>query len=90
MAEVTNALEVHRKAGSTLAGIHLELTGQEVTECTGGCICLSEADLKKNYETYCDPRLNAKQALEAAFTVARALGPMCVETESKRAKRRKV
>ncbi|KAJ1627830.1 DAHP synthetase [Pavlovales sp. CCMP2436] len=84
MAECTNALAVHRKAGSILAGIHLELTGQEtVTECTGGCVCVTEEDLKSNYETWCDPRLNYKQALEAAFTMARELGPICVETESK-------
>lgn len=90
MSECTQALAIHRQEGSVLAGIHLELTGQEtVTECTGGCACVSEDDLKNNYETWCDPRLNAKQAIEAAFTIARELGPTCVEVGSKGAKRTK-
>ena len=51
-------------------GIHLEMTGQHVTECTGGAYRLSESDLDKCYQTQCDPRLNADQVLELAFCVA--------------------
>lgn len=88
MTECTKAFAVHRAAGSVLAGVHLELTGQEsVTECTGGCARVSEADLTSNYETWCDPRFNYKQAIEAAFTLARELAPAGVEVESKRRKR---
>jgi len=84
MAEVTTALKVHRETGSVLAGVHLEMTGQEtVTECTGGTACVTEDMLKNNYETWCDPRLNYKQAIEAAFTVGRELGPLGAETASK-------
>jgi len=90
MAECTKALAIHRAAGSVLAGIHLEVTGQQtVTECTGGCALVSEDDLKTNYETWCDPRLNAKQALEAALTMARELGPASAGIESKGSKRAK-
>lgn len=89
MAEVAKALEIHRAEGSVLAGVHLELTGQEsVTECTGGCMPVTEDDLAKNYETWCDPRLNAKQAIEAAFTIAHELGPLGAQSKgAKRAKR---
>ncbi len=51
-------------------GIHLEMTGQEVTECTGGASAVTESSLADRYETHCDPRLNATQALELAFLVA--------------------
>ena len=51
-------------------GIHLEMTGQEVTECTGGVSAVTETDLGDRYETHCDPRLNATQALELAFLMA--------------------
>jgi 3-deoxy-7-phosphoheptulonate synthase len=55
---------------SYLGGVHLELTGEAVTECVGGAEGLTEDDLSLNYTTYCDPRLNEKQALELAFLVA--------------------
>jgi 3-deoxy-7-phosphoheptulonate synthase len=51
-------------------GIHLEMTGKEVTECTGGASAVKESDLAECYETHCDPRLNATQALELAFLVS--------------------
>ena len=51
-------------------GIHLEMTGQDVTECVGGAFKLNESDLESRYETQCDPRLNADQALEMAFLIA--------------------
>ena len=74
VAECLETLEVHRECGSILGGIHLEVTGQRgVTECIGGCCGLGEDDLPRQYETYCDPRLNYSQALEAAVRVARGL-----------------
>ena len=53
--------------GTHAGGIHLEMTGKNVTECTGGARALTDADLRDRYHTYCDPRLNAEQALEIAF-----------------------
>ncbi|KAF2454223.1 phospho-2-dehydro-3-deoxyheptonate aldolase [Lineolata rhizophorae] len=70
LAEVTSSLKVHEECGSFLGGVHLELTGDAVTECVGGSEGLVEDDLSLNYTTYCDPRLNEKQALELAFLVA--------------------
>jgi 3-deoxy-7-phosphoheptulonate synthase len=76
LGECTKALAIHRANGSVLGGIHLEMTGQaSVTECTGGCINIFEEMLTKNYETYCDPRLNYAQAIEAAFVMSNALRP---------------
>ncbi|MEQ1714358.1 MAG: 3-deoxy-7-phosphoheptulonate synthase, partial [Hyphomicrobium sp.] len=54
-------------------GIHVEMTGQNVTECTGGATAISELELSDRYHTHCDPRLNADQALELAFLVAERL-----------------
>ena len=68
--EVSSALKVHKEHGSFLGGVHLELTGDAVTECVGGSEGLTDDDLSFNYTTYCDPRLNEKQALELAFLVA--------------------
>ena len=68
--EVSSALRIHREQDSFLGGVHLELTGEAVTECVGGSEGLTEGDLGVNYTTYCDPRLNEKQALELAFLVA--------------------
>ena len=70
LSEVSSALRIHREEGSELNGVHLELTGEAVTECVGGSEGLTEEDLNLNYTTYCDPRLNEKQALELAFLVA--------------------
>ena len=70
LAEVSAALRIHAEEGSVLGGVHLELTGDAVTECVGGSEGLTEGDLSVNYTTYCDPRLNEKQALELAFLVA--------------------
>lgn len=69
-SELSSALKVHKQHGSFLGGVHLELTGDAVTECVGGSEGLGEEDLSLNYTTYCDPRLNEKQALELAFLVA--------------------
>ncbi|KAI9660307.1 MAG: Aromatic/aminoadipate aminotransferase 1 [Bathelium mastoideum] len=70
LSEVASTLQIHREYGSYLGGVHLELTGDVVTECVGGSEGLAEEDLSLNYTTYCDPRLNEKQALELAFLVA--------------------
>ncbi|KAF2840469.1 phospho-2-dehydro-3-deoxyheptonate aldolase [Patellaria atrata CBS 101060] len=70
LSEVSSALTIHKQHGSFLGGVHLELTGDAVTECLGGSEGLVEEDLSLNYTTYCDPRLNEKQALELAFLVA--------------------
>ncbi|RMZ75870.1 hypothetical protein DV737_g5084, partial [Chaetothyriales sp. CBS 132003] len=70
LSELQQALQIHRSMGSYLGGVHLELTGEAVTECVGGAENLTEEDLSLNYTTFCDPRLNEKQALELAFLVA--------------------
>jgi 3-deoxy-7-phosphoheptulonate synthase len=70
MHEVRDFFAVHRAEGTHAGGIHLEMTGQNVTECTGGARALTDADLSDRYHTYCDPRLNAEQALEIAFLTA--------------------
>ncbi|KAI5288824.1 hypothetical protein KEM54_004823 [Ascosphaera aggregata] len=70
LSELKQALELHQANDSFLGGMHLELTGEAVTECVGGAGGLTEAGLSENYETFCDPRLNEKQALELAFLVA--------------------
>ncbi|TKA32364.1 Phospho-2-dehydro-3-deoxyheptonate aldolase [Salinomyces thailandicus] len=68
--ELSAALRIHKECDSFLGGVHLELTGDPVTECTGGSQGLQDEDLGERYETFCDPRLNEKQALELAFLVA--------------------
>lgn len=70
LSEVSSALRIHKEQDSFLGGVHLELTGEAVTECIGGSEGLEESDLEKRYTTFCDPRLNEKQALELAFLVA--------------------
>jgi 3-deoxy-7-phosphoheptulonate synthase len=65
LTEIERTFAVHQKLGTTLGGVHFELTGEDVTECIGGG--LSESDLDKNYLSVCDPRLNYRQALEMAF-----------------------
>ena len=71
--EVRGFFEVHRALGTHPGGIHVELTGNDVTECLGGAEKILDADLEKRYETVCDPRLNHQQALELAFLVAEML-----------------
>ena len=73
LAEVHGFFDVHAAEGSWAGGVHVEMTGQDVTECTGGAHHLTEADLAQRYETFCDPRLNAEQSLELAFRVAEGL-----------------
>lgn len=71
--EVRAFFEVHEAEGSYAGGVHFEMTGQDVTECTGGAQEITEADLSKRFHTHCDPRLNASQALELAFLLAETL-----------------
>jgi len=71
LTEVLEVMAIHKRCGSVLGGIHLEMSGQcDITEVVGGSIGITEEGLAKNYETYCDPRLNYSQAVEAAFRVA--------------------
>ena len=71
--EVQGFFEVHAALGSHPGGIHVEVTGEDVTECLGGAQDISDADLSGRYETACDPRLNTQQSLELAFLVAEML-----------------
>ena len=73
LSEVRSFIEIANAAGVHPGGVHLEMTGQNVTECTGGARALSDVDLADRYHTHCDPRLNADQALELAFLVAEKL-----------------
>ncbi|KAH9893073.1 phospho-2-dehydro-3-deoxyheptonate aldolase-like protein [Xylariomycetidae sp. FL2044] len=68
--ELRETLAIHRREGSYLGGVHLELTGDAVTECVGGSEGLDEGDLSTNYTSFCDPRLNERQALELTFLIA--------------------
>ena len=73
VGEVERFFAIHRAEGTYPGGVHIEMTGQNVTECTGGARSISEADLARQYDTGCDPRLNAGQALELAFLLAERL-----------------
>ncbi len=68
--EVKNVFQCHHSEGTFAGGLHIEMTGQNVTECTGGAQKISEKDLSSRYHTHCDPRLNANQALELAFLIS--------------------
>ncbi len=73
LEEVKNFFAIHKAEGTYAGGIHLEMTGKEVTECIGGAEQLTEENLQDRYHTHCDPRLNANQALELAFLIADTL-----------------
>jgi len=73
LAEVRGFFAVHKAEGTHGGGVHIEMTGQEVTECTGGAQAITDDHLSSRYHTHCDPRLNASQALELAFLIAGAL-----------------
>jgi 3-deoxy-7-phosphoheptulonate synthase len=73
LAEVRGFFAVHRAEGTFAGGIHIEMTGQNVTECTGGAVDVTEQSLADRYHTHCDPRLNAAQSLELAFLLAEML-----------------
>ncbi|MBY0335978.1 MAG: 3-deoxy-7-phosphoheptulonate synthase class II [Acetobacteraceae bacterium] len=73
LQEVRRFFDVMAGEGSVAGGVHVEMTGRNVTECTGGAQRLTPADLAENYATFCDPRLNAEQSLELAFLIAEEL-----------------
>lgn len=73
LREIQQFFAVHKSEGTWAGGVHFEMTGQHVTECTGGAYGLSEEDLSRRYKTQCDPRLNADQVLELAFLITDAL-----------------
>ena len=73
LGEVREFFDIHKDAGTYPGGVHFEMTGKDVTECTGGLRAVSDEDLSLRYHTACDPRLNAAQALELAFLIAEEL-----------------
>ncbi|MEP2234667.1 MAG: 3-deoxy-7-phosphoheptulonate synthase class II [Alteripontixanthobacter sp.] len=73
LAEVKGFFAVHRAEGTHPGGIHIEMTGQDVTECVGGAVAITDEGLRDRYHTHCDPRLNAAQSLELAFLLAEML-----------------
>ncbi|WP_419825307.1 class II 3-deoxy-7-phosphoheptulonate synthase [Sphingomonas sp.] len=81
LAEVRGFFAVHRAEGTHGGGIHIEMTGQNVTECTGGAIAITDEGLAARYHTHCDPRLNAGQSLELAFLLADMLNDELRERE---------
>ena len=74
LAELEQAFEIHKSTGTILGGVHIEVTGDDVTECTGGARGLNDADLSRAYKSQVDPRLNYEQALELALQIARLAG----------------
>jgi 3-deoxy-7-phosphoheptulonate synthase len=85
MQEVAGFFAVHRAEGTVAGGIHVEMTGKDVTECTGGGIAVTDAGLGDRYHTHCDPRLNAAQSLELSFTLAEMLTAQLPERVEKAA-----
>ena len=79
LAEVRGFFAIHRAEGTHAGGIHAEMTGQNVTECTGGAIDVTEQSLADRYHTHCDPRLNASQSIELAFMLAEMLNSEMLE-----------
>lgn len=73
LTEMKEFFQVHKAEGTFGGGVHLEMTGKNVTECIGGSFTVTEEDLSSRYHTHCDPRLNADQALELAFLIADSL-----------------
>ena len=65
--------QIHQAEGTHAGGVHLEMTGKNVTECTGGARAITDEDLNDRYHTGCDPRLNAEQSIDMAFLVAELL-----------------
>jgi len=73
LQELETTFRIHAEHGTRLAGVHFELTGEDVTECIGGAENLTDSDLQRNYQTYCDPRLNYSQSLEMTFLIVKLL-----------------
>ena len=82
MTEVKGFFAVHRAEGTHAGGVHVEMTGQDVTECTGGAVAITDAGLADRYHTHCDPRLNAAQSLELSFTLAEMLNLELAERQA--------
>ncbi|MYM53936.1 class II 3-deoxy-7-phosphoheptulonate synthase [Thalassovita mangrovi] len=83
LREVQEFFAIHRAEGTIPGGVHFEMTGQDVTECTGGVRAVTEEDLSARYHTACDPRLNASQSLELAFLVAEELSALRENSQAK-------
>lgn len=83
--EVRGFFAVHRAEGTHAGGIHIEMTGQDVTECTGGAVAITNEGLADRYHTHCDPRLNAAQSLELAFLLAEMLNLELTERQKRAA-----
>ncbi|MBL4603301.1 MAG: 3-deoxy-7-phosphoheptulonate synthase class II [Emcibacteraceae bacterium] len=79
LAEIRRFFRIHRSMGTYAGGVHFGMTGQDVTECTGGAEAITEEKLADRYRTHCDPRLNASQSLELAFLIAESLKEERVE-----------
>lgn len=84
LAEVRGFFDIHRAEGTHPGGVHFELTGQDVTECTGGAQAITDKGLSVRYHTACDPRLNASQSLELAFLIAEKLSEEAAERDRAR------
>lgn len=82
-SELRAFFDVHAQEGSHPGGVHLEMTGQNVTECIGGSKAVTFDDLNSRYHTHCDPRLNASQSLELAFAIAERLRKRRIGSSSK-------
>jgi 3-deoxy-7-phosphoheptulonate synthase len=85
LAEARGFFAVHRAEGTHAGGIHIEMTGQDVTECTGGAVAITDEALADRYHTHCDPRLNAAQSIELAFLLADMLNLEATERSKKAA-----
>ena len=85
LAEARGFFAVHRAEGTHAGGIHIEMTGQDVTECTGGAVAITDEALADRYHTHCDPRLNAAQSIELAFLLADMLNLEATERTRKAA-----
>jgi 3-deoxy-7-phosphoheptulonate synthase len=85
LREVREFFAVHKAEGTIPGGVHFEMTGQDVTECTGGLRAVSDEDLSDRYHTACDPRLNASQSLELAFLVAEELSSLRADRQAQAA-----
>ena len=85
LREVQDFFQIHNAEGTVPGGVHFEMTGQDVTECTGGVRAVSDEDLSHRYHTACDPRLNASQSLELAFLVAEELSARRAKTAEQQA-----
>lgn len=82
LSEVRGFFDVHRAEGTHPGGVHIEMTGQDVTECVGGAVAITDERLGDRYHTHCDPRLNAEQSLELAFKIAELLNDAASERQA--------